>query len=100
VPRSSKSDSLNSFAEGFATKDLQEAKALQESLKSDRHGRSSSYIRSIDDKESAMRLVNGEVVTTANFAVVVRPVSTSGALAKISGFSGQRDRAESLAQAA
>ena len=35
------------------------------------------------------RVLSGEFVTTANFAVVVRPVPASGALVKINGFSAE-----------
>src|ERR1700738_2768344 len=35
-----------------------------------------------------MKPVRGDLVTTANFAVVVRLVPTSGALANINGFAG------------
>jgi hypothetical protein len=34
--------------------------------------------------------VSGDFVTTANLAVVVSPVPTSGALVKISGFAGAK----------
>jgi hypothetical protein len=52
--------------------------------------RFSSSAKKLDDKESAIIPVNGDVVVTANFAVVVRPVSTSGALVKINGLSGAK----------
>ena len=35
-----------------------------------------------------MKPVSGDFVTTENFAVVVRPVPTRGAVANIKGFSG------------
>src|SRR5262250_2587605 len=48
----------------------------------------SSRAKKLDDRESAINPVSGDFVTTAYLAVVVRPVPTSGALAKISGFAG------------
>ena len=37
-----------------------------------------------------MKPVSGDLVTTPNLAVVVRPVPTSGALVKISGLAGEK----------
>ncbi len=37
-----------------------------------------------------MKPVSGDLVTTANLAVVVRPVPTSGALVKISGLAAEK----------
>jgi hypothetical protein len=37
-----------------------------------------------------MKPVSGDLVTTANLAVVVRPVPTNGALVKISGLAGEK----------
>ncbi len=50
--------------------------------------RFSSRAKWLDESESAMNPVSGDLVTTANFAVVVRPVPTRGADAKIRGLSG------------
>ena len=44
----------------------------------------------LDDSESAMNPVSGDFVTTANFAVVVRPVPTRGAHAKTRAFAGEK----------
>ena len=52
--------------------------------------RFNSRAKWLDESESAMNPVSGDFVTTANFAVVVRPVPTSGALAKISGLAGRK----------
>jgi len=47
-------------------------------------------LRRLDDSESALKPVSGDFVTTANFAVAVRPVPTRGALVKISGLAGAK----------
>jgi hypothetical protein len=52
--------------------------------------RFSSSAKWLEESESAMNPVSGDFVTTANFAVVVRPVPTSGAVAKMRGLSGDR----------
>jgi hypothetical protein len=52
--------------------------------------RFSSSAKWLDERESPMKPVSGDFVTTANFAVVVRPVPTSGALVKMSGLSGEK----------
>ena len=52
--------------------------------------RFNSRAKKLDESESAIKPVSGEVVTTANLAVVVRPVPTSGALVKISGLAGAK----------
>jgi hypothetical protein len=50
--------------------------------------RFNSRAKWLDESESAMNPVRGDFVTTANFAVVVRPVPTRGALVKMSGLAG------------
>ena len=52
--------------------------------------RFSSRAKWLEESESPMKPVSGDLVTTPNLAVVVRPVPTSGALVKISGLAGEK----------
>ena len=51
--------------------------------------RFNSRAKWLEESESAMKPVSGDLVMTANLAVVVTPVPTRGALAKINGLAGE-----------
>ena len=50
--------------------------------------RLSSSARKLEDRESPMKPVRGDLAATANFAEVVTLLPTNGLVAKMSGFSG------------